>query len=232
MGIWPLSAKLLNQNDFLIRGLSVRTRLLSSAGWLLGGYIASNSYPVTELLARWGDGDIAARDALVPLVYEELRRIARRCLAGHGNGHTLQPTALVHEAYLRLIRSDSIKVRDRVHFFSLSAKMMRQILIDHARQFAAAKRGGNAITVALDEAPDPVGKKTNLDLDLIALNDAMVELEALDSRQCKIVELRFFGGLSIEETAEAIDISPATAKREWATARVWLHRAINSNPAP
>jgi len=110
--------------------------------------------------------------------------------------------------------------------------MMRQILIDHARQFAAAKRGGNAITVALDEAPDPVGKKTNLDLDLIALNDAMVELEALDSRQCKIVELRFFGGLSIEETAEAIDISPATAKREWATARVWLHRAINSNPAP
>jgi len=153
-------------------------------------------------------------------------------LAGHGNGHTLQPTALVHEAYLRLIRSDSIKVRDRVHFFSLSAKMMRQILIDHARQFAAAKRGGNAITVALDEAPDPVGKKTNLDLDLIALNDAMVELEALDSRQCKIVELRFFGGLSIEETAEAIDISPATAKREWATARVWLHRAINSNPAP
>ena len=153
-------------------------------------------------------------------------------MAGHGNGHTLQPTALVHEAYLRLIRSDSIKVRDRVHFFSLSAKMMRQILIDHARQFAAAKRGGNAITVALDEAPDPVGKKTNLDLDLIALNDAMVELEALDSRQCKIVELRFFGGLSIEETAEAIDISPATAKREWATARVWLHRAINSNPAP
>lgn len=114
--------------------------------------------------------------------------------------------------------------------------MMRQILIDHARQFAAAKRGGNAITLAFDEAPDPVGSKVNLDL--IALNDAMVELEALDSRQCKIVELRFFGGLTIEETAEAIEISPATAKREWATARLWLHRAINgssssnSNPAP
>jgi RNA polymerase sigma-70 factor, ECF subfamily len=112
--------------------------------------------------------------------------------------------------------------------------MMRQILIDHARQVAAAKRGGNVITVALDETPDPMGKKVNLDL--IALNDAMEELEALDSRQCKIVELRFFGGLSIEEAAEAIDISPATAKREWATARLWLHRAINSNsnsnPAP
>ncbi|MGA9472055.1 MAG: sigma-70 family RNA polymerase sigma factor, partial [Terriglobales bacterium] len=198
--------------------------------WLPGGYIVSNSYPVTELLARWGGGDLSARDALVPLVYDELRRIARHCLAGQGNGHTLQPTALVHEAYLRLIRSKSIKARDRVHFFSLSAKMMRQILIDHARQFAAAKRGGNAITVTLDGAPDPVGKKINLDV--IALNDAMVELEALDSRQCKIVELRFFGGLSIEETAEAIDISPATAKREWATARLWLHRAITSNPAP
>jgi RNA polymerase sigma-70 factor, ECF subfamily len=159
-----------------------------------------------------------------------LRRIAGRCLAGHGNGHTLQPTALVHEAYLRLIRGDSIKVRDRVHFFSLSAKMMRQILIDHARQFAAAKRGGNAITVSLDEAPDPSGKKANLDL--IALNDAMLELEALDSRQSQIVELRFFGGLSIEETAEAIDISPATAKREWATARLWLHRAIVGYSTP
>jgi RNA polymerase sigma-70 factor, ECF subfamily len=197
-----------------------------------GGCIASNSYPVTELLARWGGGDLSARDALVPLVYDELRRIARRCLAGQGNGHTLQPTALVHEAYLRLVRSDSIQVRDRVHFFSLSAQMMRQILIDHARQFAAAKRGGNAITVTLDEARDPAGKTANLDLDLIALNDALVELEALDSRQCKIVELRFFGGLTIEETAEAIDISPATAKREWATARLWLHRAINNNPEP
>jgi RNA polymerase sigma-70 factor, ECF subfamily len=108
--------------------------------------------------------------------------------------------------------------------------MMRQILIDHARQFAAAKRGGNAITVSLDEAPDPSGKKANLDL--IALNDAMLELEALDSRQSQIVELRFFGGLSIEETAEAIDISPATAKREWATARLWLHRAIVGYSTP
>lgn len=131
---------------------------------------------------------------------------------------------------MRLVRCDSINVRDRVHFFSLAAQIMRQILIDHARQSAAAKRGGNAITIALDDAPEPEGKKTNLDL--IALDDAMVQLAALDSRQCKIVELRFFGGLSIEETAQAVDISPATAKREWATARLWLHRAINSSPVP
>jgi RNA polymerase sigma factor (TIGR02999 family) len=179
---------------------------------------------------RWSGGDLSARDALVPLVYDELRRIARRCLGGQGPGNTLQPTALVHEAYLRLVRSESIQVRDRVHFFSLAAQMMRQILIDHARHSAAAKRGGNAITVTLDEAPDPAGKKTNLDL--LALDDAMVQLAALDSRQCKIVELRFFGGLSIEEAAEAVKISPATAKREWATARLWLHRALNSSATP
>lgn len=187
------------------------------------------SYPVTELLARWSKGDLSARDALVPLVYDELRRIARRCLARQNSDHTLQPTALVHEAYLRLIRPDSINVRDRVHFFSLAAQMMRQILIDHARKSAASKRGGNAVTVAFEEAPDPAGKKT--DLDLIALDDAMNRLSVLDPRQCKIVELRFFGGLSIAETAEAVEISPATAKREWATARLWLHRAINSDPA-
>jgi RNA polymerase sigma factor (TIGR02999 family) len=136
----------------------------------------------------------------------------------------LQPTALVHEAYLRLVRCDSVKVRDRVHFFSMAAQMMRQILIDHARKSAAAKRGGNAVTVTLDVAPEPADQKTNLDL--IALDDAMNQLATLDPRQSKIVELRFFGGLSIEETAEAIEISPATAKREWATARLWLHREI------
>jgi RNA polymerase sigma factor (TIGR02999 family) len=180
-------------------------------------------------LIRWSEGDLSARDKLVPLVYNELRRIARRCLARQNSDHTLQPTALVHEAYLRLIRSDSIKVHDRVHFFSMAAQMMRQILIDHARRSAASKRGGNAVTVCFEEAPDPAGKKMNLDL--IALDDAMNQLATLDPRQCKIVELRFFGGLSIQETAEAVEISPATAKREWATARLWLHRAIG-NPAP
>ena len=189
----------------------------------------TSSYPVTDLLLRWSNGDLSAREALVPLVYDELRRIARRCLAKRNTDHTLQPTALVHEAYLRLIRSDSIKVRDRVHFFSMAAQMMRQILIDHARKSAAAKRGGNTITVAFEEAPDPAGKKSNLDL--IALDDAMNQLATLDPRQCKIVELRFFGGLSIEETAETVEISPATAKREWATARLWLHRTMNTGKA-
>jgi RNA polymerase sigma factor (TIGR02999 family) len=187
------------------------------------------SYPVTDLLHRWSKGDLAAREALVPLVYDELRRIARRCLAKRYTDQTLQPTALVHEAYLRLIRSDSIDVRDRVHFFSMAAQMMRQILIDHARKSAAAKRGGDTVTVVFDEASDSAGPKTNLDL--IALDDAMNQLAALDPRQCKVVELRFFGGLSIEETAEAVEVSPATAKREWATARLWLRRAMNTGKA-
>jgi RNA polymerase sigma factor (TIGR02999 family) len=185
---------------------------------------------VTELLARWREGDLSARDALVPLVYEELRRIARRCLSARSSHHTLQPTALVHEAYLRLANRDSLTVRDRAHFYAMAAQMMRQILIDYARKKQAAKRGGLAITLALDEASDRV-PFAEADLDLLALDDAMKELALLDARQCKIVELRFFGGLSIEETAEVVDISQATAKREWATARVWLHRTITKGTA-
>lgn len=185
---------------------------------------------VTELLARWSGGDPSARDALVPLVYEELRRIARRCLSARSSHHTLQPTALVHEAYLRLANRDSLTVRDRAHFYAMAAQMMRQILIDYARKKQAAKRGGLAITLALDEASDHA-PFAEADLDLLALDDAMKELALLDVRQCKIVELRFFGGLSIEETAEVVDISQATAKREWATARVWLHRTITKGAA-
>jgi RNA polymerase sigma factor (TIGR02999 family) len=185
---------------------------------------------VTELLARWSEGDLFARDALVPLVYEELRRIARRCLSARDSHHTLQPTALVHEAYLRLANRDSLTVRDRAHFYAMAAQMMRQILIDYARKKQAAKRGGLAITLALDEASDH-GLAEETDLDLLALDDAMKRLALLDARQCQIVELRFFGGLSIEETAIAVDISQATAKREWATARVWLHRTITKGDA-
>ena len=185
---------------------------------------SSSSYPVTELLARWSNGDVSARDALVPLVYDELRRIARRCLAGQRSDHTLQPTALVHEAYLRLARRDSLDWRDRVHFFAMAAQMMRQILVDHARKQAAAKRGGNAITLVIDEAL-VASKESNLDV--LALDAAMTKLASLDPRQCQIVELRFFGGLSIEETAQVVNISPATTKREWATARLWLHQAMS-----
>jgi RNA polymerase sigma factor (TIGR02999 family) len=147
-------------------------------------------------------------------------------LSHQSSSQTLQPTALVHEAYLRLARRDSVDWQDRAHFFALSAQMMRQILVDHARMHAAAKRGGNAVTVVVDEA-SAVSKDRNLDL--IALDDAMKRLASLDPRQCQIVELRFFGGLSIEETAQTVNISPATTKREWATARLWLHRAMSNS---
>lgn len=196
---------------------------LLASGCSLG---PASSYPVTDLLARWSGGDAAARDTLVPLVYDELRRIARKCLAGQRNNHTLQPTALVHEAYMRLVKREGAEWQNRVHFFAVAAQMMRQILVDHARMHAAAKRGGNAITVVLNEALD-LPQKTSVDL--IVLDDAMKRLAALDARQCRVVELRFFGGLSIEETAQMVDISPATTKREWATARLWLHHAVSNS---
>jgi RNA polymerase sigma factor (TIGR02999 family) len=183
------------------------------------------SYPVTELLTRWSSGDTSARDALVPLVYNELRRIARRCLSGQRSDHTLQPTALVHEAYLRLVRYDAIDWRDRAHFFALAAQIMRQILVDHARKQTAIKRGGNAVTIVVDES-SAIAKQTSHDL--LALDDALKQLASLDPRQSQIVELRFFGGLSIEETAQAVNISPATTKREWATARLWLLNEMHS----
>jgi RNA polymerase sigma factor (TIGR02999 family) len=146
-------------------------------------------------------------------------------LVGQRGSHTLQPTALVHEAYLRLARHDSIDWQDRVHFFAMAAQIMRQILVDHARRRAAAKRGGNAPTLIVDDE-SAVSKETSLDL--LALDSAMKRLATLDPRQCQVVELRFFGGLSIEETAEIVKISPATAKREWSTARLWLHHVMTT----
>jgi RNA polymerase sigma-70 factor (ECF subfamily) len=184
----------------------------------------SSSNQVTALLARWGQGEAAAREALVPLVYEELRRVARGCLAERRRDHVLQSTALVHEAYLRLVGRSSVHWRDRVHFFAVAARLMRGILVDHARMHAAAKRGGQALTLTLDEAIALPKKK---ELDLVALDDALSGLATLDARQSQIVELRFFGGLSIEDTSCVLGISPATVKREWATARLWLHNALN-----
>jgi RNA polymerase sigma factor (TIGR02999 family) len=181
---------------------------------------------VTELLARWNQGDASAREALIPLVYDELRRIARRSLSSQSPGHTLQPTALVHEAYLRLAQHDTGKFENRAHFFAMAARMMRQILVDHARKHAAAKRGSNPITVVAD---DLAGATTTSNLDILALDHALERLASLDPRQCRIVELRFFGGLSIEETAEVEKISLATTKREWATARLWLHHAMSDS---
>jgi RNA polymerase sigma factor (TIGR02999 family) len=180
------------------------------------------SQPVTELLAKWQAGDEGAFRALVPLVYNELRRIAHRYLRNERPGHTLQSVALVHEAYLCLAKQEPVRFENRAHFLAISAQLMRQILVQYARRRGAAKRdGGHKVTL---EAAEPLLKKPAIDL--MALDDALKQLARLDPQQSRIVELRFFGGLSIEETAEALQISPATVKREWATARLWLHRAI------
>lgn len=189
----------------------------------MGGPASSKA--ITELLVRWNEGDLASRDALIPLVYDELRRIARKSFAGQRSDHTLQATALVHEAYLRLVNHKPVNWQGRAHFFALAAQIMRQILVDHARRFKAAKRGGGAVTLLLDET---AALANGTSLDLIELDTAMKRLAELDPRQCQIVELRFFGGLSIDEAARVVDISPATAKREWATARVWLHQAMEN----
>lgn len=179
---------------------------------------------VTELLARWSQGEEAAREKLVPLVYDELRRVARRCLAGQPQDQTLQSTALVHEAYLRLVGRSEVHWQNRVHFFAVAARLMRGILVDHARMRHAAKRGGSNLTLTLDDALAPPKQR---ELDLVALDDALNALATLDPKQGQLVELRFFAGLSIEDTSHVMGLSPATVKREWATARAWLYREMN-----
>lgn len=178
--------------------------------------------PVSELLVRWREGESTALEALLPLVYDELRRVAHYHLRGERSGHTLQSTALVHEAYLRLAQQP-LQLQNRVHFVAVAAQLMRQILVDYARNRKAAKRSYDC-KITLDEAVELPQKR---DLDLLALDDALKELSRLDSQQARIVELRFFGGLSIEETSEVLEVSPATVKRDWATARVWLYREMD-----
>lgn len=180
------------------------------------------SNPVSELLVKWRNGDSNALGSLIPLVYDELRRVAHHYLQKERVGHTLQSTALVNEAYLRLMKQEPA-LDSRAHFFAVASRLMRQILVEYARGRNAAKRDGGW-KLTLDEA---VALPKQRDLDLVALDDALTELCRLDSQQGQIVELRYFGGLSIEETAQVLDTSPATVKREWATARVWLHRELN-----
>jgi RNA polymerase sigma-70 factor (ECF subfamily) len=181
------------------------------------------SQQITALLDRWTRGDVAAREELVPLVYQDLRRVARRCLAGQRVDHTLQSTALVHEAYLRLAGHDRAHWQNRHHFFAVAAQAMRRILVDHARKHRAAKRGGASVKLALDDA---IALPQRRELDLVALDDALKALAILDPRQSHVVELRFFGGLSIEDVSNVLGISPATVKREWATARSWLYAEL------
>ena len=184
----------------------------------------SPSPAISQLLAKWNDGDQEALRALVPLLYDDLRRVAHQYLRKARPGHTLQTTALVHEAYMRLEQQHAPQFQNRDHFVAVCALLMRQILVGYERTRRAEKRGGGATTLALDDASQPTKQRA---VDLIALDDALNGLARLDRQQSQIVELRFFGGLSIEQTAELLDLSPATVKRHWATARVWLHRELS-----
>jgi RNA polymerase sigma factor (TIGR02999 family) len=179
--------------------------------------------PITQLLARWRDGDRDAFDQLVPLVYRELRHIAARYLNGERAGHTLQSTALVNEAYSRMVQQELPELQNRAHFFAVAAQVMRQILVDHARSRRALKRGGDAVRVSLDYAD---GEAVPLDGNLIALDEALSALAQLDPQQGRVVELKFFGGLSNEEASSVLQISVSTVKRDWTVARAWLHREL------
>ncbi len=185
---------------------------------------------VTTLLDRWNRGDQAAYQDLLALLYDELRHLAQGLLRGERDGHTLQPTALVHEAYMRLIGLQQISLEDRRHFFGAAAGTMRRILVDHARQRRARKRGGpDAVRVDLDSLD---GLAADSGLDFEALDEALQALSAVAPDQARVVDLRYFAGLSIEETADVMDISPATVKRHWAFARAWLYRALEAPPGP
>jgi RNA polymerase sigma factor (TIGR02999 family) len=181
---------------------------------------------VTELLVGWGNGDKAALDQILPIVYDELRKQAARYLRRERAGHTLQTTALIHEAYIRLVDQRNVHWQNRAHFFGISAQLMRRILVDHARAKGRAKRGGSEIRVSLDDA-NLIAK--GADLDIVALDEALERLAQIDEQQSKIVELRFFSGLTVEETAEVLKISPATVKRDWSMAKAWLHREISGD---
>jgi RNA polymerase sigma factor (TIGR02999 family) len=180
---------------------------------------------VTELLCRWSAGDADAPEKLMPLVYQELRGLARQYLQRERGDHTLQPTALVHEAYLRMVDQSRVQWKNRAQFFGVAAQLMRRILVDHARAHVAAKRGGQAERISLDEAQiSPEARAA----ELLELDEALSELAVVDVRKSRVVELRFFGGLNIEETAEAMGVNAATVRRDWTVAKTWLHHRIRA----
>ena len=185
--------------------------------------VAAEKEGITRLLNAWQQGDAGARDRLFVLVYEELRRRAAQQVRRERHGHTLRPTALVHEAYLRLMGQDRVHWQNRAQFFALASEMMRRVLVDHARERKAAKRGGPAVRVALEEDVAAVQPR---EVDLIVLDGALDELAALDPRQSKVVELRFFGGLDMAEIARLLGVSRATVDRDWRFARTWLYRRV------
>jgi RNA polymerase sigma-70 factor, ECF subfamily len=187
-----------------------------------------SSHEITQLLKAWTAGDEQALEKLTPVVYQELHRVARRCMAGQRPGHPFQTTDLVNEAYLRLVNCAQMNWQHRAHFFAMSAQLMRRILIDIARSRGYQKRGGGVGPLSLDEAPTVSNKP---DKNLVALDDALKELAAVDGRKSKVVELRFFGGLSIKETAEVLKVSVETVVRDWRLAKIWLLRELSEgNP--
>lgn len=184
---------------------------------------------ITQLLLSWSKGDEAALDQLIPLVYPELRKLARRYMSRESPEHTLQTSALINEAYLRLVDQQAVEWQDRAHFFAVAAQVMRHILIDHARSYLYGKRGAGAQHVPLDKVA-VVGHERATEL--VALDEALTRLAKIDDRKSRIVELRFFGGLSVEETAEAMKVSPITVMREWRAAKAWLYREISETGQP
>jgi len=185
--------------------------------------MAESKQDISVILRDWSDGNRASADSLLTIVYDELRKIAAQYLSKERSGHTLQPTALVHEAYMKLVDISDIKWQDRAHFFAVSANVMRHILVDHARAKRAAKRGGSAQRIELDDA---MSLSDERDVDVLAVDESLKELAKFDEQQSRIVEMRFFGGLTIEETAHVIGKSPATVKREWSMAKAWLRRKL------
>ncbi len=190
--------------------------------------MSASSQNITKLLLDWRNGDQTALDQLMPLVYEELRRMANHYMRNERKGHTLQTSALVNEAYLRLVDHENIEWQNRAHFFGVAAQAMRRILVDHARARNYQKRGGGAQQVSLDEAATLAGDRA---AELIALDEALQELAKMDERKARVVELRYFGGLSVEETAEALGVSVPTVTRDWNTAKAWLMREMTKGNA-
>jgi RNA polymerase sigma factor (TIGR02999 family) len=183
----------------------------------------SDAHSVTQLLEQWNNGDRAALDKLMPLIYEELRKMARRYMSQQNAGHTLQTTALIHEAYLRMVKQKEKHFQNRAHFFGVAAQAMRHILVDYARTRRTAKRGGGIRPISLEEAALVTPERAS---ELVAFDEALKELEELSQRQSRVVELRYFGGLSVEETATVLKVSPETVMRDWTMAKTWLHRAL------
>jgi RNA polymerase sigma factor (TIGR02999 family) len=194
---------------------------------IMAAATSSDPAAVTQLLLAWRAGDAAALDRLIPLVHAELRRIARSFMRKERAGHTLQTSALVNEAYLRLIDAQQVDWQNRTHFFSLAASLMRRILVDMAREKQARKRGGSAQPVTLDEA---MAMELGSREDIVAVDEALTALAAVDARKSKVVELRFFGGLTETEIAEALQVSPETVRRDWRLAKAWLLRFLSSSP--